>query len=137
MNNILLIIIGFGGGVLEGAALASFITFLDLVPRLAQKSKSYNFVKFYQYMLVFSGISTTTLYFLNLNLEFGNLILIPIGLFFGVYVGILAAALAEVLNVVPVLERRLKLSKYIYIPLIAISLGKVIGSLIGWFFIIK
>lgn len=123
--------------MLEGAGLASFITLLDLVPRLAQKSKSSDKITLFQNIIIFSSVTTTLLHFFNINFKFSKLITIPIGLFLGAYVGLLAAALAETLNVIPILERRFKLKNYIYIPLIAISIGKVIGSLIGWLLIIK
>jgi len=127
-----MILIGLGGGLLEGAGVASFLTLLDIVPRLTQLTNSYKYVSFYQNILILSSVSVTLGLFFNIKLYLSKFLLIPIGLFFGMYIGLLAGALAEILNVIPVLERRLKLKKNIYYPMIAISLGKVIGSLIQW-----
>lgn len=131
-DKIIMILIGLGGGLLEGAGVASFLTLLDIVPRLTQLTNSYKYVSFYQNILIISSVSVTLGLFFNIKLYLSKFLLIPIGLFFGMYIGLLAGALAEILNVIPVLERRLKLKKNIYYPMIAISLGKVIGSLIQW-----
>lgn len=131
-ENILLIIITFSGGITVGTAIASFITLLDIVPRLSQITNSFNLIVFYERILVSSAVMTTLLHFLGVEMAVGKLILIPIGLFIGAFIGLLAAALAEVLNVIPVLERNLNLGTLIYIPLLGLSLGKVVGSLINW-----
>lgn len=132
LDKIVMILIGIGGGLLEGAGVASFLAVLDIVPRLTQLTNSYKYVSFYQNILIISSVSVTLGLFFNIKLYLSKFLLIPIGLFFGMYIGLLAGALAEILNVIPVLERRLKLKKNIYYPMIAISLGKVIGSLIQW-----
>jgi len=57
------------------------------------------------------------------------------GLFHGIFIGMVAAALVEVLNVFPLLSRRLHLENYMLALLMALVFGKVIGSLFQWFFI--
>lgn len=131
-KKILIILIGLGGGILEGAGLAAFITLLDIVPRLAQLTKTKRFIKTYETVVTISAVCISFSLFINLSLNLNKYLLIPIGLCFGIYIGLLAGALAEVLNVLPVLERRLKIKKYVYYPIIAISLGKIVGSLIKW-----
>jgi len=48
------------------------------------------------------------------------------------FVGCLAAALAEVLNVLPVMARRVGLANDIRLLVLAMVVGKVIGSLVYW-----
>jgi stage V sporulation protein AB len=43
-----------------------------------------------------------------------------------------AAALTEVLNVIPILTKRLKLKPHLFSLLMAMVLGKVTGSLVDW-----
>ncbi|MBS4534270.1 stage V sporulation protein AB [Clostridium sp. D2Q-14] len=131
------ILIMFSGGMVVGTALASFFTLLDIIPRLAQKTDSSNFIVFYERILISSGILATVFDFFDISFLNIKILLIPIGVLLGAFIGLLAAALAEVLNVIPVLERKLKAGKLIQIPLLAISLGKVIGSLLQWLVFVK
>lgn len=56
-----------------------------------------------------------------------------VGLFDGIFVGMLAAALTEVLNVLPILAKRLRMTSYLFGLLLAMVFGKVAGSLFDWF----
>lgn len=55
-----------------------------------------------------------------------------IGLCSGIFVGMLAAALTEVLNVFPILAKRIGLEQKLVIILMAIVFGKIVGSLFHW-----
>lgn len=59
-------------------------------------------------------------------------LLVPIGLFAGVFIGMLAAALTEVLNVLPILAKRIGMGDRILILLMAIVFGKILGSMFQW-----
>lgn len=48
----------------------------------------------------------------------------------GIFVGVLAMALTEVLNVIPILLRRTRLTKGLPWLILAFALGKVCGSLV-------
>ena len=48
----------------------------------------------------------------------------------GIFVGVLAMALAEVLNVMPILMRRARLNKGITWFVVSFALGKLLGSLL-------
>lgn len=63
-------------------------------------------------------------------------IAVPVGLLAGVFVGMLAAALTEVLNVLPILAKRIGLRSKIIILLMAIVIGKIAGSLFHWLYFI-
>ena len=61
------------------------------------------------------------------------LALVLIGICAGIYVGCQAMALAEILNMFPILFRRVKLQMGLSFAILAIALGKLAGSL--WYFI--
>ncbi len=54
------------------------------------------------------------------------------GLLDGIFIGMLAAALTEVMNVLPILAKRLHLGGFIHALVMAMVLGKVLGSLFDW-----
>ncbi|MFQ9985746.1 MAG: stage V sporulation protein AB, partial [Lachnospiraceae bacterium] len=64
----------------------------------------------------------------------GQPILLLFGLFAGMYTGCLAIALAEVLNVIPIMMRRAKMQKGSGIVLTMIALGKCVGTLAQFYF---
>src|SRR5699024_3232313 len=55
----------------------------------------------------------------------------------GIFNGMLAAALIEILQVFPLLAKRVGLENYLFILLTAIVFGKIIGSLYQWLFLMK
>lgn len=55
---------------------------------------------------------------------------IAFGLFSGIFVGCLAVSLAEVIDVIPILSRRIGLKVGMRYFLLAIAIGKLVGSLI-------
>ena len=65
-----------------------------------------------------------------------KLLLIPIGLADGIFNGMLAAALTEVLNVFPILSKRIGIQEKIIYLLMALVLGKIAGSLFQWIYFV-
>lgn len=130
---LLLSILSLSGGALVGTAAAAFITLLDVVPRLAQVTDTSDKIGIYEISLIISAtlFSLLTLMRWSIGIR-SKIFLILIGFAFGSFVGLLASALAEVLNVMPVLFRRTKIEKYIMAVLIAIALGKMVGSFFSW-----
>ena len=60
----------------------------------------------------------------------GTLFLMLFGVFAGIFVGCLALAIAEMLNTIPVFARRVGFRHGLGIAILAVALGKLIGSLI-------
>ncbi|RKQ37712.1 stage V sporulation protein AB [Oceanobacillus halophilus] len=135
--NLLQLIIGFSGGLAVGGGFVAFITVLGIIPRLIQLSKSYKLIKVYSACVVMGLLFGSYLSFAEVNLKHPVLLLIIWGLFHGIFNGLLAAALTEVLNVFPIITRRIRLEKSLLILLMAIMFGKVIGSLFQWTIFVK
>jgi stage V sporulation protein AB len=137
MISLLEIIIGFASGLAVGAGFVAFLTVLGLIPRLIQLSKSNQYIRIYETITV-SGVLLGTLF------SFGGFVLhLPViidviwGLFHGIFIGMLAAALTEVLNVFPILSKRIGMDGQILWFLMAIVLGKIFGSLFQWLLFVK
>lgn len=137
IKTFLLILLGVCGGALVGTSAAAFITLLDIVPRLSQITNSSKSIHIYERTLVISTVFITLADFIGFSLKLNKYSLIPIGLIVGIFVGLLASALAEVLNVIPILSRRVKLGDYVYYIIFFISLGKVAGSFMYWIILVK
>ncbi|MCC3373457.1 stage V sporulation protein AB [Cohnella sp. REN36] len=123
---------GLAGGFSVGSAFVALLIVLDLVPRLVQLTRAYRRSVIFESALLCGVLywSCADLFGWIVSMQAGWLV-IP-SLFQGVFVGMFAAALTEVLNVIPIVAKRLRLSPYLFALLIAMVLGKVVGSLVDW-----
>ncbi|WP_208588174.1 stage V sporulation protein AB [Gracilibacillus suaedae] len=126
------IAIGFGSGLMVGAGFVAFLTVLGIIPRLVQLSKSIDWMKHYQASVIVGTLLGTYLSFTEWTLNLPVYILGFWGLLHGIFIGMLAAALTEVLNVFPILMKRLGIDKELLWLLMAIVIGKIAGSLFHW-----
>lgn len=134
-KNILLSVIAFGGGITVGSAAAAFITILLIVPRLAQLTDTRGYIKVYEATIIIAFIVSMIIYFTELHMNFPKFLVIILGLIYGTFVGLLSSALAEVLNVIPVLSKKLKIKESLRYVIWALMAGKVSGSLFYWLYL--
>ncbi|MDF2667901.1 MAG: stage sporulation protein [Paenibacillus sp.] len=126
------IFIGIAGGVAVGGGMVAFLVVLDVIPRLAQIAKSPNRIHGLETAVV-SGVMFFTLAdFFDWTFRLAPLSAVCIGLLAGCFVGMLAGALTEVLNVFPIMAKRMGIGDYIIWLLMAMVFGKVAGSLFDW-----
>ncbi|PLR99807.1 stage V sporulation protein AB [Bacillus sp. T33-2] len=132
IKTLFVVIVGLAGGLAVGSGFVAFLTVLGLIPRLTQLSKTYCFIRWYECSVVLGALCGTAGSIRDPVLHASSLWLVPAGLAGGVFVGMLAAALTEVLNVLPILAKRVGVQDRMVILLMAIVLGKVFGSLFHW-----
>jgi stage V sporulation protein AB len=136
VNSIILIIIGLSGGLVVGSGYVAFFAVLGIIPRLTQLSKTYKFIHVYEMAIILGSVIIGWMSLQDTLLFQSKYWLIPIGLFSGVFIGMLAAALTEVLNVFPILAKRIGFGDKIVILLMAIVFGKILGSLFHWIYFV-
>ena len=124
------IILGFGSGVVISGAVFAFISVIGVVPRLAQKTGTKEYIRLYEEAIIFGGILGCVAGFFNISLPLHWLFVIFLAFCTGVFYGCLAVSLAEVLDVIPILTRRTKLGKGMFFFILAIALGKLTGSIL-------
>ena len=130
LNNIILAFIGFSAGITISCGVVAFIVVIGVIPRLVQKTKTQKYIRIYETSITCGGIFGTIASTANIRLDIGIMGAILFGLFGGIFVGCLAVSLAEVLNVIPILMRRLSLKVGMSYFIVALAIGKMIGSLI-------
>lgn len=132
LQDLLIGVTGLAGGFAVGSAFVALLIVLDLIPRLVQLTRAYRRSAVFE-----SGILAGALYWccsdlFNWSYQLPVYFLLLPAIFQGLFVGMFAAALTEVLNVIPILSKRLKLMPYLLSLLMAMVLGKVTGSLVDW-----
>lgn len=135
--NIVEAIIGFSSGLIVGGAYVALLVVLGIIPRMMQLTKYNRFVSYITIALILGVWSGTYFSFTEQSAHYFRTVLLFWGLVHGIFNGMVAAALVEVLNVFPLLSRRLRLEKYMLALLSALVIGKVFGSLFQWLYFIK
>jgi stage V sporulation protein AB len=131
---VFLILLGFSAGIAVGAGFVAFLTVLGIIPRLTQITRTRNYIRAYETAIIVGAIASGWYSLRDYTLDISPYFLLPLGMFFGVFVGMLAAALTEVLNVLPILAKRIGVHEKIVYLLMAIVFGKVVGSLFHWIY---
>ncbi|WP_096153645.1 MULTISPECIES: stage V sporulation protein AB [Bacillus] len=126
------VFLGLAGGIAVGAGFVAFLTVLGVIPRLTQLSKTNKYIHAYEWGVIGGALFGSWISLHDVKLNLPSLVTIPIGLICGIFVGLLAAALTEVLNVLPIMAKRIGVESKIVILLMAIVFGKVLGSLFHW-----
>jgi len=128
---VFVLIVGFSGGVSVGAGYVAFLTVLNIIPRLTQLTKVQS-VHYFESAVILGAIVGTISSLWDFSLGLTPILLSIMGIFSGVFNGMLAAALTEVLNVFPILAKRIGMQDRILYILMALVLGKIVGSLFQW-----
>jgi stage V sporulation protein AB len=130
----LAVIIGLAGGVTVGSGIVAFLIVLDIIPRLTQLTRSWQYVYAYEIAVISGSLVFTWIDFSSIRFHLFPLGAAFLGLCAGCFIGMLAGALTEVINVLPILAKRLGMGSYMIWLLMAMILGKVFGSLFEWLF---
>ncbi|KFN03360.1 stage V sporulation AB family protein [Bacillus clarus] len=131
------ILIGLAGGIAVGGGYVAFLAVLGVIPRLAQLTRSGHRMKYFEWAVIIGTLTGSWCSLKNITFQTSQYWLVVLGIFCGTFVGMLAAALTEVLNVLPILAKRVGVDGKIVILLVALVLGKVIGSLFHWIYFVK
>lgn len=137
MSSILVIVFGFAGGLAVGSGFVAFITVLGVIPRLMQLLKIHTYFSTIELATILGALVGCYISLRDFHILVPNLVVSFIGGMCGVFVGMLAAALTEVLNVWPILARRVGIQQRLMILFMAIVFGKVVGSLFHWVYFVQ
>ncbi|MFS0781139.1 stage V sporulation protein AB [Bacillus sp. 1P06AnD] len=136
VQTISLIFIGFAGGLAVGAGFVAFLTVLGVIPRITQLTKTERNIHHYEAAAIVGVVIGGWLSLNDYQFHTPVIVLSIIGLLSGIFNGMLAAALTEVLNVLPLLAKRIGIQEQIIYLLMAIVIGKICGSLFQWIYFV-
>lgn len=128
-QQIFLAVIGFCAGVIIAGGVVGLLIGLSIVPRYAGVTHTGKHILLYEDITLL-GIVFGNLFFLYGWPIPGSMVFLGLcGLFSGIFLGGWIMALAEMADVFPIFSRRIKLTNGIRLVVIAVALGKTLGSL--------
>ncbi|HHY82345.1 MAG TPA: stage V sporulation protein AB [Clostridiales bacterium] len=131
---VITIVTGVSGGLAVGASVTAFFTVIGVTVKIIEWSRKKEYTLLYQCSIVLGALVSCFIYFSGLTLKHLQIIIIPLGFMMGIFVGMLAAALTETLDIITVAAKKLNIVRWIYLIVVVTLLGKVVGSLL--FFLI-
>lgn len=121
-------LIALGHGLTVGAAAALVISVLGVVSQCAAVSGTRRFIPLYGKVVCLGAFCAASFHLSGFSGVPEALPLLVLYTFFaGVYLGVVLSALAEVLNIFPVLSGKLKLATCIRVLVFVLAAGKVLG----------
>lgn len=134
----LLIWLALAAGFATAGGFVAFISLIGVVPRLSAITKTASRIPLYEMSLALGLISMNVVSLYDVDLSWIPQVLSSIfinagGFFTGIFVGCLAGALSEVIDIVPILSRRTKLRKGFPYFIKAAAIGKCVGSLLQFY----
>lgn len=122
------VLVSLGQGLAVGAAVALVFVVLGLVSQCASVTGTRRFVPLYGKMVCLGAIVTSALHLLGFSgAPWAMPALSVFGLLAGMYLGAVLSALAEVLNIFPVVSGKLKLANSMRLMVFALAAGKALG----------
>ena len=130
MRHIFLAFLGAASGMVIAGAVFAFIAAIGVVTRMAHRSKTTEYIIVYEEAIIWGGILGAVTLAFNFNLPAIPVFIGFLSLFIGIFFGVLAMCLAETLDVLPILGKRLAIQKGMQWLVLAIAFGKMSGSLL-------
>lgn len=148
LRKIFLVFLGMTYGFLSAAGVFTVLVAVGLVPRFAGRTHTANRVYLYEEMVIWGTIfgcfvsvfgekcglaawlQTTYPDHLVLWDRLGHFLLAFAGMFAGMFIGCLALAIAEMLDSMPILSRRISFHGGVYYVIFSMAFGKLAGALI-------
>lgn len=126
--------LGLTSGLAVAGGTFAFINAISVVPRIIGMSRTAKQVLIYENMIILGGIlGNIVTVFTDLAIPFGRPMLVLFGFGSGIQVGCLVMALAEIMNVFPIMFRRLKLKIGLSCVITSLAAGKVLGGLLYFY----
>ncbi len=138
--------IGLASGGIIAAGVFAFLAIIGVFPRLIGKTKTWSHLSLYETVIILGGTFGNVMDIYEFpvpvaekvsgllgdgaGMAAGGMVTGIIGICIGIFVGCLVMSLAETLQALPVLSRRIHLAVGFQYVILSIALGKLMGSLI-------
>lgn len=130
-----IIFICFSSGLVISSAVFAFIGAVGVIPSIASRTNTSKYIRLYEEAIILGGIFGASHSFINydFNLGFSLITITFVIIYFiaiGIFIGVLASSLAEVIDVIPTFSKRAGIKKGIGLLMLSMAIGKGLGSII-------
>ena len=133
LKQLFLGILGLCAGGVIAAGVFAFIVTIGVVIRLIAKTHTAKHIRLVEDFIVAGGTLGNIANLYGISIPGGFPVMLLFGLGSGIIVGCLIMSLAETLNSLPVLSRRIRLAAGIQYVILAMAVGKGIGAFLFFF----
>ncbi len=127
IKQLILILVGSSAGFVVASGLFSFIIGLGIISKFADRTRTGDHVMLYEDTIALGGIAGSILFIYKPPLMLLQIFMPLVGVCAGIFVGCWAVSIAEVINIFPILMRRIKLVLYIKYIILFFAIGKGVG----------
>ncbi len=129
---LIMVLIGLSCGIITAGGIFGLITKLRLITRFADATNTTGYLMHYENSILWGATIGNIIYLfpISLDLPLANFVFVAFSILTGIFVGCLATALAETLNVMSVFSRRTRLHSHLGLIILCVAIGKFIGSLL-------
>lgn len=133
MKQIIMFLLATSLGLAVASGFIAFIVLIGIIPRLVAKTKTAKHMMLYENIIILGITTGNLIYLYQFSLPFTYIGMFILAIFAGIFTGCLAGALAEVVNIIPIMARRLRLRKGLPYAIASFALGKGVGTLVQYF----
>lgn len=130
----LLALLGLSSGFAVAGGLFALLFALGTLSRMAGKTHTAKYIFFYEDAAAIGGILGNLVSIYGFSIPVGMVGVVSYGLFSGVYTGAWAMALTEIVDVIPIFTRRIRLRKGLPWIVVSMALGRTFGALVYYYF---
>ena len=132
-EQIILAVIGLSSGAVVAGGLFAFLIELGVIADFADRTHTADHILLYEDAAALGGIVGNLFFLFHVPIPFGQWMLPLFGLLAGMFVGCWSMALAEILIVLPIFVRPLKIVSYISAFILSMALGRGVGAVLYFF----
>lgn len=125
---LLSIITTFSLGTIISGGIFSFIAMIGVVPRLAEKTRTTRYAKYYEMVIVLGGLWGASTLIIPYRITLPLPVIALLFLCGGMFIGAMAVSITEVLDVIPIVARRTHTAYAVRYFMFAIGIGKSVGT---------
>lgn len=139
IRHILMAFVALSCGIAISAGTFAFLLVIGVIPRMIKRTNLANYIITIENTIILGVLVGAGFSVVEWQAKFpmewmGHLLFAMYGMAAGIFVGCISVALAEILNTFPILFRRMYINRGLSCVMVAMALGKMVGSFYYFFF---
>lgn len=130
IRQVFLGMLGISSGFAVAGGMFALLIALGIISRFAGKTHTANYIFYYEDAAAIGGILGNLISIYEFPVPVGMVGVVSYGLFAGVFTGAWAMALTEIVDVIPIFSRRIRLKTGMPWIILSMALGRAVGAFI-------